>query len=199
MTTIEKLTAAEAKLAKAQMALDAMAGGIPEERLLRRDDVSIAERGVAALRRQLDTEMATQAERDAAEQAARKKLDTGAKQLDASNRGLAEAVEAARAALEAVHQRAEAHAALVERWRGELRDLGLSGDTRPDGQPQNTGTSQRTVVVDGREWVRFAPATVLAFAVRRGVKSDRLLNDRLRGIAGLDEWRLERALADAAK
>ena len=197
MTTIERLDAAETKLATAKTALKTSASAA--ERLLRHESVADAEQDVTTLRRQLDAETEAQAVRDAVEQGARKKLDTGAKQLDASTRGLAEAVELARAALESVYRKAEAHAALVERWRGQLCELGLTGETRPDGQPQNTGTGQRAVVIDGHQWIRFAPATVLAFATSRGAAPDRVLTDRLRGIAGPDEWQLVKALADVTR
>ena len=194
MTTIERLTAANATAAAARTAYDAAATAIPEERLLRRDSMTAAERNVEALRRQFDGEQKAQTARDAVEQSARKKLDTGAKQLDASTRGLAEAVEQARAALEAVRTKAEAHATLIDHWRDELAKLGLGGELRPDGQPQTTTALYRSVKIDGREWVRYSPSCVLAFAVRRGVASDRLLTDRLRGITGLDEKRIADAL-----
>lgn len=197
MTTIERLDAAETKLATAKTALKTSASAA--ERLLRHESVADAEQDVTTLRQQLDAENEAQAARDAAEQAAEKKLAAGAKQLDASTRGLAEAVELARTALESVHKKAEAHAALVDHWRNELCKLGLGSDTRPDGQPQNTGTEYRAARICGRQWLRFTPASVLAFAISRGAAPDRVLTDRLRGIAGPDEWQLVKALADVTR
>lgn len=171
MQTIERLSAAESALDKARANLKSAA--FPDERVLRLESVSEAEQRVTELRRQ---------------------LDTGIKELEASRRALAEAVAQVRSALDAVHQRAEAHGALVEHWRGELIALGLTGEIRPDGSPQSAGAPHQAVVIDGTRWTHFAPAQVVAFAVARGVATDRALSDRLRGMAGPNEWRLAETL-----
>lgn len=192
MTTIERLSVAESALTTAQGRLKAAA--FPDERILRRESVDETEQRIAALRQQLDAEMQAQQVRDAAEQAARKQLDAGAKELEASRRALAEAVAQVRSALDAVHQRAEAHGALIEHWRGELIALGLTGEIRPDGSPQSAAAPHQAVVIDGTRWTHFAPAQVVAFAVARGVATDKTLSDRLRGVVGPNEWRLAETL-----
>ncbi len=195
MQTVEKLTAAETKLAAAQTALKATPATMQIERVLRLDAVSTAEQNIADLRQQLDAEMEAQAARDLAEQTARKQLDATAKKLEASRASLAAAVEQARAALESVYQKAEAHAALINRTRSELTGLGLKGQTRPDGQPQTTRAVHDAVVIDGHLWIRFEPAAVLAHAVRRGVMSNRALSDRLRGLDGAYAAAIARSLS----
>jgi len=200
MTTIEKIAAAEARVIAARTALEeverprfAISGHLDE----RRDDCWVAERAVENLRKQLAAEMEAQAARDQVEQGARKKLDAGAKQLDASTRGLADAVESVRAALEILHQKAEAHAVLVERWRYELSAIGLTGETRPDGVPHATTVLFRGLTIDGRRWIGFAPESVVAFAARAGAAPDHMLANRLRGVCGVDERHLAEALAPA--
>ena len=186
MTTAEKLAVAEVALDATTAALKAAAGAGAAERFARHESVSAARERVTALKAELDAEVEAQAVRDAAEKAARKQLAAATAKLEASRRGLADAVEQARAALDAVHRRAEAHAALVDRCRGELAALGLAGETRPDGQPQSTGIQANGVLIDGWRWTRFAPAAVLAFAARHGVAAaDKGLGDRLRGLDGV--------------